>query len=197
MRRGSRRASDRVFHDKAIADYSEAIWLDPLAITAYHERGLSWEAKKEFEKAIIDYDLEIRLDPQSAPGFTSRGFAWKAKGRYDKALADFKEAVEFDPKSPCASSGAAWIWSTCPDARYRDGQKALAAATRACELSGWKNACCLSALAAACAEAGDYEKAVSWQTKASAIESDPRLKAEGKARLALYRQKKPRRQAVP
>ncbi len=194
--RGTAWRSSRKY-DKAIADYSEAIWLDPLAITAYHGRGLSWQAKREYDKAIIDYDLEIRLDPQSAPAYTSRGFAWKAKGRYDKALADFKEAVALDPKSPCASSGAAWICSTCPDARYRDGQKALAAATRACELSAWKNACCLSALAAACAEAGEYEKAVSWQTKANAIESDRSLKAEGEARLALYRQKKPLRQAVP
>ncbi|MGO9468433.1 MAG: hypothetical protein ACLQVF_30230, partial [Isosphaeraceae bacterium] len=122
---------------------------------------------------------------------------WKAKGRYDKALANFKEAVALGPKNSCAASGQAWIWATCPDARYRDGQKALGAATRACELSAWKNACCLSALAAACAEVGEYEKAVSWETKAKAIQSDPSRKAECGARLALYRQKKPLRQAVP
>ncbi len=184
-------------YDKAIADFSEAIWLDPLAIPAYHGRGLSWQAKKEYDKAIIDYDLEIRLDPQSAAAFTSRGFAWKAKGRYDKALANFKEAVALGPKNSCAASGQAWIWATCPDARHRDGRKAMAAATRACELSGWKNAWCLSALAAACAEVGQYEKAVSWQTKANAIESDPTLKTKGEATLALYRQKQPLRQAVP
>jgi tetratricopeptide (TPR) repeat protein len=184
-------------YDEAIADYSEAIWLDPLAITAYHERGLSWHAKKEYEKAIIDYDLEIRLDPESAPAHTSRGFAWKAKGRYDKACADFKEAVELDPKSPEPLGGQAWIWASCPDARYRDGRKAVASATRACELSGWKRPCCLSALAAASAEISDYNQAIIWQTKANAIESDSSRKAEGEARLALYRENKPFRQTVP
>lgn len=181
-------------YDKAIADYSEAIWIDPLAITAYHERGLAWHAKKEYEKAIIDYDLEIRLDPESALAHTSRGFAWKAKGRYDKALADFKEAVELDPKSPGALGGQAWIWASCPDAKYRDGRKAVASATRACELSDWKNPFCLSALAAACAEIGDFEHAASWQTKAIAIESDTTRRTEGEARLVLYRDKKPFRE---
>ncbi len=193
--RGTAWRSSRKY-DKAIADYSEAIWLDPLAITAYHERGLAWQAKKEYDKAKIDYDLEIRLDPESAPAFTSRGFAWKAKGRFDKALADFKEAVELDPKSHCALGGQALIWASCPEAKYRDGSRALAAATRACEVSAWKSACCYSALAAACAQVGDYDKAIIWQTKANAIESDSSLKAEGEARLALYRVQKPFREAV-
>ncbi len=184
-------------YDKAIADFSEAIWLDPLAIRAYHERGLSWQAKKEFEKAIIDYDLEIRLDPQIASAYTSRGVAWKCKGRYDRALSDFKDAIELDPKSACAASSLAWIWATCPEPRYRDGDKALSMATRACELSRWRNARCLSALAAACAETCDFEKAVSWQIKANAIESDVQLKAEGEKCLTLYREKKPFRQTIP
>jgi tetratricopeptide (TPR) repeat protein len=194
--RGAAWRNSRKF-DKAIADYSEAIWLDPLAVAAYHERGLLWHAKKEYEKAIIDYDLEIRLDPQNAPAYTSRGLAWNAKGRYEKALADFNAAVELDPKSACAASGQAWVWATCPDARYRDGREAMAAATRACELTGWKQACSLSALAAACAETGDHERAASWQTKANALESDPQAKTEGESRLKLYQEKKPFRQRIP
>jgi tetratricopeptide (TPR) repeat protein len=184
-------------YDKAIADFSEAIWLDPLAIAAYHGRGLAWDAKKEFEKAIIDFDQEIRLDPASASAFTSRGLAWKANGRYEKALADLKEAVELDPKQVFAVCGQAWIWSSCPDSRYRDGSKAHAAAEKACELSRWKSAGCQSALAAACAELGDYEKAVVWQTKANAIETDTSLKTEGEGRLALYRKKQPFREVAP
>jgi tetratricopeptide (TPR) repeat protein len=183
-------------YDKAIADYSEAIWLDPLAISAYHERGLSWHAKKEYEKAIIDYDREIRLDPESAPAYTNRGFAWKALGQYGRALADFKEALERDSKNTCVLAGRASIWAACPDERFRDGKKALASATRACELSEWKSACCQSALAAACADVGEYEKAIIWQCKANAIESDPALKTEGEARLARYRDKKPFREAL-
>jgi tetratricopeptide (TPR) repeat protein len=191
--RGAALRSSRKF-DKAIADYSEANWLDPLALKAYHERALSWHAKKEYEKAIIDYDREIQLDPQNAMAYSNRGSAWKANGRYERALADFKESVTLDSKNWCALSGQAWIWATCPHAKYRNGKKALASATRACELSEWKSACCVDALAAAYAEVGDYELAKNWQIKANAIEADPSLKADGEARLALYRQHRPLRE---
>ena len=41
--------------DKAIADFSEVIRLDPKNAAAYVDRGRAWAAKGEREKAASDY----------------------------------------------------------------------------------------------------------------------------------------------
>jgi tetratricopeptide (TPR) repeat protein len=188
--RGASHAGKKEY-TKAIADFSEAIWLDPLAITAYDNRGLAWHGKNEFQKAIIDYNVAIRLDPQHTVAYCNRGDAWYALRRFDKALADYQEAIRIDEKCSCAYGARAWILATCNDAKFRDGKTAVASATRACELTLWKDARLLEVLAAACAETGDFDSAVTWQTRAGSIDDHPGEKARRAVRLKLLQAKKP------
>ena len=58
------------------------------------------------------------------------------------------------------------ILATCNDNDVRDGNRAVQEAILACELTQWSDPDCLDTLAAAYAEAGDYQSAVQWQTKA-------------------------------
>ena len=76
----------------------------------------------------------------------------------------------------------------------RDQRQAVESATRACELTGWKEAGYLDTLAAAYADAGDFDAAVKWQTKASSLYSNTEDKITGEARLNLYRERKPYRE---
>ena len=186
--------------DKAIADYTEAIRLDfKLAslASAYHNRGGAWGAKKEFDKAIADFAEAIRLDPKDAVAYHNRGNVWDDKKEYDKAIADYDEAIRLDPKYARAYNARAWLWATCPDAKFRDGKRAVESATPACELSDWKDANNLDTLAAACAEAGDFDAAVKWQEKANGMFEDSESKEKGRAHLDLYRAKKPYRETSP
>jgi tetratricopeptide (TPR) repeat protein len=178
-------------HDKAIADYSEAIRLDPKFATAFTNRGSDWEAKKEYDKAIADYSEAIRLDPRFATAFTKRGNAWSKKKEYGKAIADYNEVIRLNPKYSDGYNGRAWLWATCRDERFRDAKKAVESATRACELSEWKAAYDLDTLAAAYAEAGNFDKAVEWETKAIQLSTDTERYQE---RLRLYKDNKPYRQ---
>ena len=50
-------------NDKAIAEYNEAIRLDPNNAVAYVDRGIAWKAKNEQDKAIADFTEAIRIDP--------------------------------------------------------------------------------------------------------------------------------------
>jgi hypothetical protein len=89
----------------------------------------------------------------------------------------------------------AWQLATCSKDDLRDGKTSLLHATKACELTKWKNPICLDTVAAAHAECGDFEAAVRWQTKALEIGFDDKATSE-KARhwLELYRSGKPRRE---
>jgi Flp pilus assembly protein TadD len=82
------------------------------------------------------------------------------------APANGQEAGELDNE-------LAWLLSTASQQKIRDGGRAVELATKACELTGYKDAGCLDTLAAAYAESGDFETAVKW-----AEESVKAVKAE-------------------
>ena len=129
--------------------------------------------------------------------YDDRGNAWYAKEEYDKAIADYDQAIALDPKFAMAYNRRAWLWATCPDEKYRDGKKAVESATRACELTDWKDADSLNTLAATCAEAGDFDTAVKWEEKALGLlaKDDEPSRKDYDARLTLYQAKKPYREA--
>ena len=71
----------------------------PRMRAAYHNRGIAWGEKKEYDKAIADFDEAIRLDPKDAVAYNNRGIAWHDKREYDKAIADYTEAIRLDPEA--------------------------------------------------------------------------------------------------
>src|SRR6185295_19613766 len=91
---------------------------------------------------------------------------------YEKALTDFTEAIRLDPNDPVAYNSRAVLRASCPDEKYRDGTKAIADATKACELTDWKDAETLDTLAAAHAEAGDFEIAIEISQQAIDLADD-------------------------
>ncbi|MGC8639734.1 MAG: tetratricopeptide repeat protein [Isosphaeraceae bacterium] len=177
--------------DKALADYSEAIRLDSTLAVAFNNRGNLWSLRKDYARAVNDYNEAVRLDPSSPLALNNRGIARGHLKEYDKAIADFSEAIRVDPAFALAWSNRAGLWATCPDARFRDGKQAVESATRACELTAWNDAHPIAILAAACAEAGEFEAAVKWQEKANKLFDDPEDRKISEERLRLYRDKKP------
>jgi len=59
---------------------------------AYHERGVAYGQRREYDKAIADCTEAIRLDPASAVTYYVRGLAYEKKGDKAKAEADFAKA---------------------------------------------------------------------------------------------------------
>ncbi len=190
--------ADAWFHKKelakAIADYSQVIELDKKsAPAAYRSRGVVWLLKKDIDKAIADYNEALRLDPGFGKAYVCRADAWYLKKQYDNVIADCSQALRLDPGDVSAHNNRAWVLATCPDDKVRDGKRAVASATRACELTNWKEPGPLGTLAAACAEAGDFDAAVKWEEKAQDLITNEGDRARSRARVALYRARKPYR----
>jgi hypothetical protein len=76
----------------------------------------------------------------------------------------------------------------------RDGKQAVGLATRACELTGWKNANWMNTLAAAYAEVGEFTKAVETLKQALTLPGgEKQYGPEFRWRIALYERKQPYR----
>jgi tetratricopeptide (TPR) repeat protein len=182
-------------YDRALRDYGEAIRLDPAWSDAYFNRANVYKAVKGYERAIRDYGEAIRLEPQSPDAYFNRANAYRARRDYARAAADYREVVRLDPEDADAHSSLAWLLATCPDAAVRDGKKAVEHATRACELTSWKASYPLASVAAAYAEAGNFDEAIKWQKRA--LESPRYEREEGpsaRQRLALFDTRKPCRE---
>ncbi len=97
-------------YDQAIADYDEAIRLEPTSSIAYNNRGGAWSAKNQYKKAIADYNEAIRLDPMNTIAYYGRGVARLVTSDHDQAIADFDAAIRLDPSYALArvNRGNAW-----------------------------------------------------------------------------------------
>jgi tetratricopeptide (TPR) repeat protein len=134
-------------------------------------------------------------DPKDAKGFVDRADDYVDRGEYDKAIADYKEAIRLAPEESEGYNSLAWLLATCTEDRVRDGKKAVELATKACELTKWKDADTLSTLAAAHAECGHFDEAVKWQKKALKIGFDDAEDTKAaREQLKLYEAGKPYRE---
>ena len=182
--------------DIAIKDQTEALRLDPSAY-AYVNRGITWRHKKDYDKAIADQNEAIRLDPKDADAYHERGLAWQRKKEFQKAVSDYCEVTRLDPKDPEAYNAAAWLLATAPNAKDRNGRRALELAKKAVELEEAKDQALrdryggyMDTLAAAFAESGNFQEAVQWQARALK-EADLKDDPGAPRRLELYRNKQP------
>jgi hypothetical protein len=88
----------------------------------------------------------------------------------------------------------AWLLATCPDAAFRNGPEAVRVATRACELTGYAKPLLIGTLAAAQAEARDFQAAISTAERAAALATALHLEevaAKNRELIQLYRQGQP------
>lgn len=177
--------------DAALEDHDELIKANPTYEYFKVRRASTLAAAKRYDEAIEALTKMLENTQIRNSVLISRGLIYTQAAKYDKALADYDDIIQTDPQNALGYNNKAWLLAICPVEKHRDGKKAVELATKACELTKWKNAGHLDTLAAAYAEAGDFEKALKWQTEA--VEDAELMRREGgemKERLELYKQKK-------
>lgn len=113
--------------DRAIADYSKAVGIDPKLAPAYFYRAFAYSRKGQDELALADYTKALELDPKMAWGYNNRGEIYRRRKEYDVAIADYNRALDIDPGHAAAynNRGAAYGSKGQHDQAISDLNKAL------------------------------------------------------------------------
>jgi hypothetical protein len=115
---------------------------------------------------------------------------------YSECVETLREiATIIDPQNrsefPVVLNAQAWQMSVSTLESKRDGHRAVELASRACELTDFKDANYLDTLAAAYAQAGNFQSAIAWAEKALALKTGDEAIEE---HLETFRQGKPWRE---
>ena len=178
-------------HVNALADFNAALQLDPKYTQAYINRGSLLADQEKWDLALADFDKALELDPHDSRAHYNRGSVFEAKGNQEKAVIEYKEAIRSNTRDPLAYNNLAWILATSANNQIRDGKIAVEVATKACELTSWKDSENLDTLAAGYAESGNWAKAVETQEIAVRLSTTAEAKADLQTRVDLYKQQKP------
>jgi lipoprotein NlpI len=81
-------------HDKAIADFDEALKLEPKNASVYNNRGNARSDKGEGDAAMADFEAALKINPRYAAAYFNRGNALAATGETDRALKDYDAAIK-------------------------------------------------------------------------------------------------------
>jgi tetratricopeptide (TPR) repeat protein len=196
-------------HGELAADLATALNNRAAALGAL---GRLAEALSDIDKVVairtrlVEKEAHGELAAELARALHNRSNALRQQGRHAEALQELDKAAEIcvqitegggsdgiRRRAAMVLNAAAWARATHPDAKHRDGAKAVRFAATASKLTKESNPTYLDTLAAAYAESGMFDEAIKYQKRAIDLAAKD-AKAELQARLALYEAKNPYRQ---
>ena len=151
--------------EAALAFTDMALQLDRKLAMAHQIRGVIFDMRGEYGEALSAFERASTFDfAYVAP------VVWHARtlghaGHYQQAHEELQAAVRTYSGLYDTHMTLAWFLATCPEASFRDGERALVAANKAVELSR-EEPHALDVLAAAYAELGAFPQAIESELKA-------------------------------
>jgi tetratricopeptide (TPR) repeat protein len=175
--------------------YDAAVEADPGAYLIVYLRARYFRETKQWQLALRDLNTSLQLKPTFTEAYLMRAAIHDRLGNYREALIHYDALVKRFPRDSGLRDCRASLLATCPDGSVRNAQVAISDATAACKSSNWGAPAFIDTLAAAYAEAGDFDSAIQFEEKAIAQARKVKSYAEGmERRLALYQQHKPYRE---
>jgi len=142
----------------------------------------------EYESALDHYANALRVDPRNASAQVGSALVMEREGRIREAINCYTAVLTVDSRFLPACMSLARIFGRHAESAYRDGTNALLYADRACQLTAYNRADCLDLLAAAYAELGRFEDAISVAQRAWALSlGNEQLSKKIDADLRSYR----------
>ena len=84
--------------DKAIADYTKTLKLDPEAFVVYHSRGRAHFKSGHVDDSIADFDKHNKHSPSYEPYDWQRGISYYYAGQYAKGVRQFEIHKTVNPQ---------------------------------------------------------------------------------------------------
>ena len=165
-------------YDQAIADFSEAIRINPNNAAIYSERGRVYGLKEDYDRAITDQTKAIKIDTNYALAYLRRGAAYGSKGDYDRAITDYTQAIKMDPNDASAYSGRGAAYGS-----KGDYDREIADLNQSIKIDP-NNAVAYKNRSAVYSMKGDYDRVISDLTQA--IKIDPNDAIAYSTRGAAY-----------
>lgn len=79
--------------DAALADFNQAIELDPRLAAAYSARGSIFRARGDFKRAMEEFTKSINIE-SNVNAYYERGETYESLGEHQKAIDDYDKAVQ-------------------------------------------------------------------------------------------------------
>jgi tetratricopeptide (TPR) repeat protein len=80
----------------ALADYREALRLNPNTAWVYNSRGVLYRDAGDYDRALADFDAALALEQWADP-YASRGWVLSQKGEHERARQDYEKALASKP----------------------------------------------------------------------------------------------------
>ncbi len=183
-------------HAQAIEAFKKVLLEKPDHLQATYLIG-SCLGRMGREKEAVPYVRKaLQLSPANMAAHRLLGSLLTQLGSYAEAISHLEISLKAKPDDRLTANNLAWVLATCPNATYRNGQRAVQLAERACKATEYRVPVMLDTLAAAYAQAGRFSSAVKTANQALAIlRRDPKMSTkELEFRLSLYKARRPYRQ---
>jgi len=155
--------------DEAEQHAGEALRLQPGFVEAEITLANILARRGNYEEAASRLAEVLRKNPRDWNTHFSLAQAFKLSGETARAIEQYRLGLRLKPEHPDALNNLAWILATHPDAALRNGSQAVELAERACALTRHRRPMLVGTLAAAYAEAGQFDKAIAAAQKARAL----------------------------
>jgi tetratricopeptide (TPR) repeat protein len=146
--------------DDAIALDRRAIQLDPGFYEAWNNLGVCLAYQGLTDQAMSSFRQALKINPGYENSTVVLAALLNQTNNYAAAIGVYQDALKSNPDLVWARDDLAWLLATCPDARFRDGHRAVNLAEHACQLTHYEEPAPVRTLSAAYAEAGQFSNAV-------------------------------------
>jgi tetratricopeptide (TPR) repeat protein len=178
--------------EPGIKEYRAALRLDGGSAPAHYNLGLGLLQLGRNGEAISEFRAALAADPSSAEACYDLSNALYQDGQAAEAIAEGKRVLSLQPSNPEIQNRLAWMLATATQPGLRDGPAAVELALRANAGTGGDNPEVLRTLAAARAQAGDYQEALEAAQTAlqlTGTEGNASLVGELQKEIKLYQGK--------